>query len=109
METQHERIAREIERLGEEHYRICVELDDTKAERDEGWAKFKALRAAARAFLEDASMPRCGVCSARGEKRLVTRGYRGWFACDEHAQSDWPELSHASALRAISALLEASP
>lgn len=106
MRTDYEQIAASVERLGEERDLLRTELSDTKVERDEGWAKFRALRAAAQTFLEDASMPRCGVCHQKGIKRLVTRGYRGWFACDEHAEEGWPELPHAPALRVLCTLLE---
>lgn len=78
---------------------LIRERNKLEAERDE-------LRAAVRAFLEDASMPQCGACREQGVIRIVTRQYRGWFACDQHDSGlGWKDLPHAASLRALRALL----
>lgn len=78
---------------------LAREVIDLRQERDK-------LRAAARAFLEDASMPQCGACREQGVIRIVTRKYRGWFACDQHDSGlGWKDLPHAASLRALRALL----
>lgn len=107
------------DRLGQALHKAYQSLMQTTAERDDARAEAErlkaerdALRAAARALLDDVESPSgepMGFCHALRCRRLAMCGDGDMVACDEHqgilVAGDIEDLSYAPAVRFLRSLL----